>query len=217
MMDGGKTMVRKILLFTIFMVLCITEVGICYDYQNVYGGSVRSAASSTNNGVVCWDGTFGRYVKDCSGTVGVDASGNFSVTALRVTGLPASSPVFTDSASQLTGTGIVPLSKGGTGSGTMVGAQQNLGLTYVVVDSSATVTLPSAVVGLKQVYSNRGVSLTVTIAPASGEQIEKDRILGGVDKTLVGDGLAYTTIFCECWETGIFSCYDNEGVSTLTP
>jgi hypothetical protein len=88
---------------------------------------------------------------------------------------------------------------------------------YTTVSNTDTQTLPTATAGNRRVYSTEANAVVLTLAPATGEKIMFGRVLGGVDKTLVGDGAAYNVVFCECITAGVFYCYDNSGVFTLTP
>lgn len=92
------------------------------------------------------------------------------------------------------------------------------GTVYTTVTSTATQTLPAATTGLPgRIYSTEANIVALTVAPAATEKIQFGRVLGGAGKTLVGDGLAYSTLYCECVTAGQWNCYDNSGVFTLTP
>lgn len=89
---------------------------------------------------------------------------------------------------------------------------------YTTVTSTDTQTLPAATTGLPgRIYSTEANAVVLTLAPASGEKIQFGRTLGGANKTLVGDGLAYSTLYCECITAAQWNCYDNSGVFVLTP
>ncbi len=56
----------------------------------IYGGFIPTISSSTNNGLLCWSGTYGNTVKDCSGAPTFDASGNLVANGFKATGETAS-------------------------------------------------------------------------------------------------------------------------------
>jgi hypothetical protein len=135
---------------------------------------------------------------------------------LSITGVAGTSVNFT---AESAGTGAANIDMIFTPKGTGALKTPNLVETamYTTVSSAATQTLPAATAGKRRVYSTEANTVVLTLAPATGEKIMFGRVLGGVDKTLVGDGAAYNVVFCECVTAGVFNCYENSGVFTLTP
>ncbi len=101
-------MIKKLLII-LFLILAFTIPRARGD-SIVYGGFIPTISSSTNNGLLCWSGTYGNTVKDCSGSPTVDGSGNFVAAGFRATGATAtrgayfnSDKVITSAAAQTTG------------------------------------------------------------------------------------------------------------------
>jgi len=169
---------------------------VCQSYLRASGNSLNSTATATANAIPIADGS--AHLDTWISTASTSTAGktSYSTDNETITGTESTKAITPSSLAAYAAAKLV---------------------IYTTVSTADTQTLPVAAVGLKRVYSTESNAVVMTLAPASGEKIMFGRVLGGVNKTLVGDGLAYSVAYCECITAGVFNCYDNSGVFSLTP
>ena len=88
-------------------------------------------------------------------------------------------------------------------------------VTKTIISATTPVTMPAAVVGvLPQLYTTDSNAVVATIDPNGTNHIIYGRSDLGAGVTIVGDGLAYNVLYCECIVAGYWDCYSNSGVWT---
>lgn len=138
----------------------------------VGGGVTESGATKTLN-----LGTAGASGSTTNINVGASASGSTSTTTLygtvKVNGLTASKPVFTDASQNLTSSGTVPVDQGGTGQTTYTNGQLLIGNT-----TGNTLTKSTLTAGTGVTITNGTGSITIS-ATGTGGTVTSVDVSGG--------------------------------------